>query len=151
MALEPVGRGEGGGAAAGSFDVLGQRPDVLVRSSTDVIDAMTITVEENLYGIVFSFTIPRSEWKGMGTQGEASLYASWVQAIGAMDEVVGMAYSQDVTASGLLRDVLVITVGTPDGQHEADVTWPLRTLNTGAAFGAVRAAYKTLTDTAALT
>lgn len=151
MPLDPVGGAEGGGAAPGTFRVIGQRPDVIVRSATDVIDAETITVEENLYGVVFSFSIPKAEWKGMGTQGEAALYASWVQAIGAMPEVVGLTYSQDVTRAGLLRDVLVITVGTPDGQHEADLTWPLRTLNSGEAFGAVRAAYKTLTDTAALT
>lgn len=151
MALEPVGRGEGGGAAAGTFEVLGQRPDVLVRSATDVQDAETITVQENLYGVVFAFTIPKAEWQGMGTQGEAALYAGWVQAIGAMPEVVGMSYSQDVNASGLLRDIMVIGVGTPDGSHEAEVTWPLRTLNTEAAFAAVRNTYQTLVNTAALT
>lgn len=149
MALEKIG-GDGGGAAAGTFTVLGQRPDILVRGANQVVDAMTITVQENTYGVEFSFTIPRSEWQGMGTQGEASLYASWVQAIGAMDEVVGMAYTQDVNAQGLLRDELIITVATPDGNNEASVVWPLRTLNSGAAFGAVRAAYQTLVDTAAL-
>lgn len=46
---------------------------------------------------------------------------------------------------------MTITVGTPDGQHEADVTWPLATLNSGAAFGAIADAYKTLTQTAAAT
>lgn len=141
----------GGGAAAGSYRVLGQRPDILVRSGTDVVDAMTITVAELVYGVTFSFTIPRSEWAGMGTQGEASLYASWVQAIGAMDEVIGMSYTQDVNAAGLLRDAMVITVGTPDGLNSAEVTRPMATLNSGATFQAVRDAYATLTQTAAQT
>lgn len=151
MALEPADTGTaGGGAAAGSFKVLGQRPDILVRSGTDVVDAMTITVAELVYGVTFSFTIPRSEWAGMGTQGEASLYASWVQAIGAMPEVVGLAYSQNVNAAGLLRDVMVITVGTQDGLNTAEIDWPLHTLNSGNAFQAVRDAYATLAQTAAL-
>lgn len=150
MALEPVGGG-GSEGAPGTFEVLGQRPDVLVRSATDVVDAETITVQDNVYGVVFSFTITKQEWQGEGTQIAASQYASWVQAMGSRSEVVGMTYSQDVTASGLLRDVLVITVGTPDGNHEADVTWPLRTLNTVAAFQAVADTYANLTATAGLT
>lgn len=91
MALEQLGGGDGGGAAPGTFEVLSQRPDVLVRSATDVVDAMTITVSEKTYGVIFSFTIPRKEWQGMGTQAEAALYASWVQEIGSRPEVVGMS------------------------------------------------------------
>lgn len=131
--------------------MLTQRPDVLVRSATDVVDAVTITVEEKTYGVVFSFTISKREWQGMGTQGEAALYASWVQEIGSRPEVIGMGYSQDVNASGNLRDVIVITVGTPDGLHEAEVSWPLATLNSGGAFQAIADTYSTLTQTAALT
>jgi hypothetical protein len=150
VALEKL-DGGGGGGAPGSFEVIGQRADVLVRSATSVVDAMTITVQENTYGVIFSFTISRQEWQGLGTQGAAALYASWVQEIGGLPEVVGMTYSQDVNASGLLRDVIVISVATPDGRHETDLSWPLSSLNSQGAFAAISAAYKTLTQTAALT
>lgn len=143
---------DGGGPEAGSYTVLGQRPDIMVRSVNDVIDAMTITVRENRYGVVFSFTMPRSEWLGVGTQAEAGLLASWVQAIGGHEHVIGLGYTQDVvTGSALLRDEMVITVGTPNGQHEAEITWPLRTLNTPAAFQAIDDTYANLAATAALT
>lgn len=143
--------GEGGGPGnEGKFKVLSQRPDIMVRAANDVIDGMTITVRDLVYGVVFSFTMPRKEWLGVGTQAEGGLLASWVQQIGGHAHVVDMGYSQDVTKVGLVRDVMVITVGTDDGEHAADVTWPLRTLNTPEAFAAIDATYENLRQTAAL-
>lgn len=143
MALEPVGGG-GGGGAAGTYEVLDQRPDILIQSATQVVDAMTITVSEKLYGVIFSFTIPRREWAADGTQYWASLYASWVQAMGADERVVGMSYTQLLTASNALKDAMEITVGLPNRSDTADVTWPIATLNSEAAFGAVQTAYNQL-------
>lgn len=149
MALTP----EGGGPpdATGKFHVIAQRPDLLVRSATDVADAMTITAQDDVYGVVFAFTITRAEWLGIGTQVAAADRAIWIQTMAQHEHVAAITYSQDTGTNGNLRDVVVITVATPDGEHTADVTWPLTTLNTPGAFGAVDAAYATLTQTAALT
>lgn len=136
--------GDDSGVTPGSYRILGQRPDVIVRSATDVIEAMTITVEEKMYGVIFSFTMPRSEWLGVGTQAEGGLLASWVQTIGGHEHVVGLGYTQDVNVSGLLRDEMVITVGTDDGENTAELVWPLRTLNTPAAFAAIDQTYQAL-------
>jgi len=151
MALEPVGGGDGGGAPAGSFKVLGQTPAIQVYAGTKVRDAVNITVQELTYGVTFSFTIPRTEWIGMGTQGEASLYASWVQYIGARDHVVGLNYTEDVNASGNLTDMLLVTLATPDGNNTAEVEIELSQANAGATFAKLDAAYQVLVDTAALT
>jgi len=148
-----AGGGLTGGISAppGSFTVLGQRPDILVQSPTSVVDAVTITVQENIYGVVFQFTIPKSQWVGMGTQGEANLYASYVQHLGGMTEVVGMAYSQDVNAAGLLVDEMIVTVGTPDLVHTADVAIPFSWLGTGNDTQAVTSTYQTVIATSQLT
>jgi len=150
MALAPVGGG-GGVAEQGSFTVLGQNPTILVQGASQVVDAMTITVQDSTYGITFSFTIPRTEWAGEGTQAAATLYASWVQYIAARPGTVAVAYAAEVNAAGLLYDALIVTVGTPDGLNTANVTVPLAQANSTATFDALNAAEATLTATAALT
>lgn len=112
---------------------------------------MTITVNDSLYGVIFSFTITRADWLGTGTQLAAQQYATWVQAIGALPSVVGLAYAQDVNSAGLLVDTLIVTVGTPDGLQTAIATVPLATSNSPAAFATIAAAYSQLTTIAALT
>lgn len=144
--------GDGGPPSAnGAFHVIAQRPDLLVRSATDVVDAVTITAEDDVFSVIYSFTISRQEWAGIGTQVAAADRALWIQTMAMHDHVVAMTYSQDVNSGGMLRDVMVMTVATPDGNHAADVTYPLNSLNTPAAFKAVDDAYAQLVKTAALT
>lgn len=145
---------ETGGAVAGapnSFKVLGQRPTVLVQGGSHVIDAMTIDVQDSMYGIFFSFTIPRTEWAGDGTQNEASYYAGLVQYIAGRENTVAVAYAQDVNAAGALIDTLIVTVGTPDGLNTANVTVPLLAAGQPSTFAALDKAEATLVKTAALT
>lgn len=144
--------GDGGApSTTGGFHVISQRPDLLVRSASDVVDAVTITAEDDVFLVIFSFTISRQEWQGIGTQVAAADRALWIQTMAMHEHVVAMTYSQDVNAAGTLRDVMVMTVGTPDGNHAADVAWPLTSLNTPGAFQAVDNAYATLVKTAGLT
>lgn len=137
----------GGGAAAGTFKVLGQHETPLIQGANTVVNGMQLTVQELTYGVVFSFTIPLAEWAADGTQYWAELYAGWVQAMGADDDVVGMYYAQDVNASGNLVDTMFVTVGTADGLNTATVPIPLSQLNTPASFGKVHAAYAQLQKT----
>lgn len=147
----PVNVGDDGSSPpAGSFKVLGQTPSILVQGGTKVVDAMSITVEDQLYGVTFTFTIPRTEWAGSGTQNWASLYTTWVNALAAHDYVQGLSYTQDVNASGNLVDMLVVTVGTPDNENIADVEIELSKANSPASFGALQAAYDKLIANTAL-
>lgn len=139
MALEPV--GGGGGAAAGTYTVLYQRPDILVVGVNNVQDAVTVTVQENTYGIVFSFTRSRSSWEGGAVQAAASFYAGGIQALAGYQHVLGIAYTQDTNASGNLIDQLIITVGTDDGTQAVDLVWPLETIDQPGVYAKVDATF----------
>jgi len=148
MALVP--EPDGGGTEPGSFTVTGQYPDILVQSATRVVNAETIVARENIYGISFQFTIPMAEYMGAGPQASAGLRAGWIQAMAQHDHVIGMAYTQDVNASGTLVDQMVITVGTPDGEQSADLTLPLSQLNSPASFQRVDDLYAIVARTAGI-
>lgn len=141
---------EGGPTVNGEYTVIGQSPTVKVIAGNQVIDAMTITVAEQLYGLDFSFTLPRSEWQGAGTAVLALDYTSWSQQLAAHQHVLGMTYAEDTNASGLLIDVWFVTVGTDDGVQTAQVTVPFSALNTPRAFALVDDAYATLLRNAGL-
>lgn len=127
MALQPV--GGGGGAGGGTYKVLNQKPDILIQGVNNVVDAVTVTVEEQTYGIVFSFTRSRTSWEGGAVQAAASFFAGNIQALAAYQHVQGIAYTQDTNAAGNLIDQLSITVGTDDGTQEAAFVWPLETID----------------------
>lgn len=148
MSLPPL-EGDLGGVT-GAFKVLSQEPTVLNRGANDVVDAMKITVQDKVYGVVFSFTIPRTEWAGEGTRVAAADYASYVQTIGGHEHVVGLAYAQDTDAATMLYDSLVVIVGTPDGDNTAEVQLDMRQLNTPGAFSKIDATYNHLAAVAAL-
>jgi len=135
MALEKL--DGGGGAAAGTYKVLLQKPDILVQGVNNVVDAVTATVQEMEYGIVFSFTRSRSSWEGGAVQAAASFFAGNIQALAGYRHVQGISYTQDTNASGNLIDQLVITVGTDDGDQEASFVWPLEQVDSQAVYAKV--------------
>lgn len=139
MALEKLDGGSGGGA--GTYRVLLQKPDILTRGVNDVVDAVTATVQEMEYGIVFAFTRSRSSWEGGAIQAAASFFAGNIQALAAYRHVLGIGYTQDTSASGNLIDQLVITVGTDDGDQEASFVWPLEQVDSQAVYAKVDAVF----------
>lgn len=141
----------GGGAEPppGSYKVVSQQPALLVRSATSVVDAMTITVQDELYGVLFSFTIPLTEWQAEGTHTLAMQYTEWVQEVGALPHVQAMYYVQVPNAAGQLVDSMEITVGTDDLTQTTLVTTPLVLGSSIAATNAVDDAYALLEKTAA--
>lgn len=143
--MPAVPQGPGGiGAPPGSFNILSFHSTIQVYGAGDVRDAVTCTVQDNIYGIIFSFTIPRQEWDEQGPQLSASEYASVVQAIAAMQEVIGVGYTQEPSASGLLLDRLLVTITDPKQIGTVDVEVPLSVDNPQIAVGEIDKAYKTL-------
>jgi len=143
---------EGGGTpGAVSFRIVSQEPTIQVVAGGAVRDAMTIGVHENKYGLDFQFTISRAEWQGEGTQVAAYDYTSYIQEIAGADHVVGIAYAQDVNPSGLLVDVLYVTVATSALDQTAVATVPFSTLNTPRAFQIIADTYAALQRNGALT
>lgn len=137
--MQPV--GGGGGAGGGTYKVLYQKPDILIQGVNNVVDAVTVTVEEQTYGIVFSFTRSRTSWEGGAVQAAASFFAGNIQALAAYQHVQGIAYTQDTNAAGNLIDQLSITVGTDDGTQEVAFVWPLETIDQQAVYAMVDQVY----------
>lgn len=148
MALQPA---EGGGGISGKYQILYQRPDILVVGVNNVQDAVTVTAQDGEYGIVFSFTRSRQSWEGGAVQAAASFYAGQIQAMAGHPNVVGMTYTQDTNASGNLVDQMVVTVGSPDGSQEASFTWPLETIGGTGAIGEADRVYGVMMQIAAST
>ena len=144
--------GDGGPPGeSGSVHDVTSRDTILVTSVGDVLDAATISATDGIYGIRFSFTIPKSDWRAGPIQVSASNYASYIQQIAQHDHVTAAWYAPDTNAQGLLVDTLVVQVSTDDGSSSAEVEIPFTMLNTPGAFARIDAAYNTLTSIEALT
>lgn len=147
MALAPVGGGEVG---TGAYRVLSQRPDLLVVGPSTVEDAVTVTAEDTLYGISFSFTRSTQSWEGGAVQAAASFYAANIQEVAGSPHVQGLSYTQGVNASGNLVDQMEVTVGTDDGTQQVSFVWPLETLNTSPMYARLDQVYNNLLTVAGL-
>lgn len=141
MALQPP---DGGGGPSGSYHILYQKPDILVQGVNNVVDAVTVTALDGIYGILFSFTRSTKSWEGGAVEAAASFYAGMIQAMAEYQHVQGLAYTQDTNASGLLIDQMVVTVGTDDGDQEASFVWPLETIGETGAFKKADAVFANL-------
>lgn len=134
MALEPVG---GGGGSSGARQILYQRPDILYVSPTIVQDAVTVTVRDLIYGVVFQFTRSKQSWEGGAVETAATFFANNIQALAAYRHVIGIGYTQSDSASGNLIDQLIVTVGSDDGSQESSFLWPLETVDSQGVYAKV--------------
>lgn len=141
MPLPAVG-GESG--VGGSYKILYQRPDILIVGVNNVQDAVTVTAQDAIYGVVFSFTRSKASWEGGAVQAAASFYAGMIQQMAQYQHVVGLTYTQDTNASGNLVDQIAVTVGSDDGTQESTFVWPLETIGEGPAFAKVDSEYAQL-------
>lgn len=131
MALEP--QGSGGVADAGTWQKVGAVSTLKIVSGTQTVNAVRMTVQELTYGVVFSFTVPRTVYDELGWQALAGEYAAKVQAVGSFVGTQGIVYVPDVNGSQALIDTLIVTVGTDDGLVSVDVQIPLETADSPAA------------------
>jgi hypothetical protein len=138
----PILAGDGGGAAgtSGSVRNVTSRDTILVKSDGSVVDAATISATDGIYGIDFSFTLPKTDWRAEIIQVSASNYASYIQQIGGHDHVTAAWYAPEVNAQGLLVDSLVVLVESDSGESSTTVEIPFSLLNTPKAFGMIDAA-----------
>lgn len=140
--LEPVGGGIQ--AAPGTYKVTSQQPTIIVETSGDVVDAVTVRARELTYGVEYTFTVPTSTWQGELFQLEAGKLAADIQAIAQHPNVQAIYSAQDTDTNGFLHDYLFVTVGTDDGQNEAVVKLLQETANSVSGLNKIDAAYQTL-------
>lgn len=132
MAL-PAGDG-GPPGESGSVKDVTSRDTIQVESDGSVVDAATISATDGIYGIRFSFTVPKTSWKAGPIQVAASDYASYIQQIAQHDHVTAAWYAPDTNSQGLLIDTLVTVVSSTSGNSDAQVEIPFSKLNTPGAF-----------------
>lgn len=146
MALQPV---DGGTSEPGAYAILMQRPDILYVSPTVVQDAVTVTVRDLIYGIVFEFTRSVLSWEGGAVNAAASFFSSNIQALAAYRHVAGIGYTQDASASGNLIDQLIVYVASDDGSQETSFVWPLETVDSQGVYAKVDSTFAQLMKVAA--
>lgn len=157
---------DGAGAAPGSYTILAQNSTSLVQGGGNVVDAVTLQVQENTFGVWFQVTVTRAAWNlaagiaaaGAGSPGAgtaalqtASEYAALIQALAGLPPVTAMSYQQNTNAQGLLVDQLLVTVTSPDGLSNIDVTVPLDPAKETTSNNAIMAAAAGITTVAANT
>lgn len=135
---------DGSGGPAGTYTVIGSNPTIQVYAGNKTRPANQVFAYENVYGVTYGFTVDRATFMGAGPDALAGLYAGYIQAIGGIAYVQGIAYAPDVNQSGLLTDFLFITVGTDDGAWANDVEIPLAQANAVATFTKLDAAWQKL-------
>jgi hypothetical protein len=148
MPIDAQGGGDVGDG--GSVHNVTSRDTILVQPGGAVVDAATISAVDGIYGIAFSFTIPKTDWRAEVIHVSASNYASYIQTIAAHDHVTAAWYAPDTNAAGLLIDTLVVVVATSDGLSSASVEIPFAILNTPQAFARIDAAYNELVSIEAI-
>ena len=102
-----------------------------------------MTVQDLVYGVVFSFTVPKSVYDALGWETTAGEYASTVQQIGAYVGTQGIVYVPDTNGANELIDTLIVTVGTDDGLVSVDVQVPLSNALVTSYLGQIQTAYET--------
>ena len=145
----PVGDGGPPGESGSVRDVT-SRDTIMVQPGGDVVDAATITATDGIYGITFSFTLPKTDWRAQIIRVSASNYASYIQQIAGHDHVTAVWYAPDTNAQGLLVDTLVVQVSTDDGSSSAETEIPFSRLNTPGAFQQIDNVYNALLDIEAI-
>lgn len=156
----------GAGATPGSATILGQNSTALVQGNGNVVDAVQLAALVNTVGVWFQVTVTRAAWNeaagvvaagagGAGvstTAGELlSEYAALIEAFALLAPVTAISYQQNTNAQGLLVDQLLVTVSSPDGTSNIDVTVPLDPAKESTSNNAILAAAAGITTVAALT
>lgn len=136
--------GEGGPAGTtGTFTVVDQIDDVLVKGN-QVTPAITIFAVDDVYDVPFQFTASKLKWEGGAWRVFATDIAAWIQTLATHAHVTGIYGGQDTAPNGLLRDILVVTVGTDDGSTAVSVDIPLALWNSQTAYNMINQTWDTL-------
>lgn len=137
---------QGDGGAAGSTGSLQpgsltSRDTIMVKADGSTVDAATISATDGIYGIDFSFTLPKTDWKAQIIKVSASDYAAVIQTIAAHDHVTAEWYAPDTNAAGLLIDTMQVVVESNSGNSSTVVEIPFsKLLNSPAPYAIIDAA-----------
>lgn len=116
---------------AGNWKVLSNHRTVQVLSQSQIRDTMTVNVQTVPHDVVFTIEVPYEEWRLNGPDILAEPPATGIEVILDLFPTVDAAGIQDVTAGGLIRNLVRFYVTLPPAQglaggpYEDDVDVPV--------------------------
>jgi hypothetical protein len=132
-------QGDGGAVGeTGSVKNVVSRDTILVKSDGSTVDAATISATDGIYGIDFSFTLPKTDWRASVIQVSASNYAGFIQQLAQQDHVTAVWYAPDTNAAGLLIDTVVVVVESTSGLSDTQIEYKLQQFSTPATFDRIQ-------------
>jgi hypothetical protein len=133
-------QGEGDVGTSGSVKNIVSRDTILVKADGSTVDAATISATDGIYGIDFSFTLPKTNWQASVIKVSASNRAAYIQGIAGHDHVTAVWYAPDTNAAGLLVDTVIAIVESDSGLSSTQVELPLLQFATPGTFDKLDAA-----------
>ena len=125
---------------AADYDVVSSGADVQVLGPTSILDVTRFGIQTKPSGVLVYVNVPQERVSESEAQVTLQAYALLVEAAMRLEGVVAMRPEQDVDASGLIADYMVVTVGVnspaPDAQNPltTDVRILTRYFGTSAGF-----------------
>lgn len=114
---------------ASNYQVTSQRQSIQVLGPTSILDVMEVGARTIPSGVDFQVSIPLTTWKRNQADADLGSIAGAIEGRLADDYVADAFYSQDLDASGLLKDEIVFLVQLPgDPEMTAEVPVPVQLL-----------------------
>ncbi len=109
---------------AETFDVITQYPTLEFLGGTQTQDAMAVGYRSKKYGVYFEVRIPRKGYTSANVNSTGIGYTGTIDAVMDATGVIGGEWTQTPTASGELRDNIVLTVQSDSGNSTAQLVIP---------------------------
>lgn len=106
---------------ADTYTILAQREDIEFLGGTLTRPVVSVSFQTKPHNIYAEFRIPRKDYLPRAVGAGALSYAAIYEGIAALDFVVGVQWSQVVTAASELADNVTITVASSSGNSTASL------------------------------
>jgi hypothetical protein len=114
---------------AANYTVTSQRPSIQVLGPSSILDVMEVGARTIPSSVDFQVSIPLTTWKQNKADADLGSIASAIEGRLADDYIAGAYYTQDLDASGLLKDEIVFLVQLPNQpEMTAEVAVPVQLL-----------------------
>jgi hypothetical protein len=131
-------------AADDDYQIVGQNSTYRVNNNNTTTPIEQITARSVKYDVTFTFNVNATTYNNAGAAVLARSKTAEVNAIAAVDHVIGVRGEEDQGSDGNLYNYLVVTVGTDDGERQSDVRIRMDHLGDPSAFGQVHRAWDLL-------
>ena len=104
---------------AADYDIVSSGADVQILGPTSILDVTRFGIQTKPSGVLVYVNVPQEKVSDSEAQVTLEGYALLVEAAMRLEGVIGMRPEQDVDASGLIADYMVVTVGVDSDAPDA--------------------------------